>query len=155
MSIMIKKLANTALFLLMLVLLSSSTVFFCKRGGIRGNIYRVQGNQMPSPDVPPPTPQPLQTTLYIYELTNISQVKKSAQASFYTSINSKAVKEVQSDKKGFFKVKLPPGQYSLFIKKDSLFYANLFDDKNNIAPITVKKGQYTTVDVKADYDAVY
>jgi hypothetical protein len=110
---------------------------------------------MPSPDLPPPAPQPLKTTLYIYELTNMNQVKKSEQSSFYSNINTRLIKEVQSDKKGFFKIKLPPGQYSLFIKKDSLFYANLFDDRNNIAPVTVEKGKYTTVEVRADYDAVY
>lgn len=155
MSIKIRKLANAALFLLLPVLLSSSTVFFCKRGGIKGNIYRVQGNQMPSPGEPSTLPQPLQTTLYVYELTNLTQVKQSSEASFYTAINTKLVKEVKSDKKGAFKVKLSPGQYSLFVKKDNLFYANLFDDKNNLAPVTVEKGKYTTVEVKADYGAVY
>jgi hypothetical protein len=152
---MIKKLVKPLLLLPLIVLLGSYTCIFCKREGIKGKIYRVQGNQMPSPDEPPPAPQPLKTTLYIYELTNISQVKKAREGSFYTTINTKLIKEVQSDKKGAFKIKLPPGQYSLFIKKDSLFYANLFDDKNNIAPVTVEKGKYTTVDVKADYDAVY
>ena len=34
-------------------------------------------------------------------------------------------------------------------------YANLFDDKNNIAPVTVVKGKYAEIDMKADWDAVY
>lgn len=152
---MIKKLVNPLLLLPCLILFCSYTCIFGKKEGLKGNIYRVQGNQMPAPGEPSTMPQPFKTTLYIYELTNTSQVKRAAHASFYTAINTRLVKEVKSDKKGAFKVKLPPGQYSLFVKKDDLFYANLFDDKNNIAPVTVIKGKYTIVEVKADYGAVY
>ncbi|AXY76964.1 carboxypeptidase regulatory-like domain-containing protein [Paraflavitalea soli] len=152
---MIKKLVNPLLLLPLVIFLSSYTCIFGRKEGLKGNIYRVQGNQMPAPGEPSTRPQPFQTTLYIYELTNASQVKNAAQASFYTAINTKFIKEVRSDKKGAFKIKLPPGQYSLFVKKDNLFYANVYDDKNNIAPVAVIKGQYTIVEVKADYGAIY
>ncbi|WP_207234277.1 hypothetical protein [Pseudobacter ginsenosidimutans] len=151
-----KKLGLSLLAFLMLTVLSSYTSIFCKKGGIKGLIYLVKGNQMPSPGQMLPPKKPLQTTLYIYELTNINQVTRAeAHAPFYTAINTKLIKQVNSDTKGEFKVKLPPGQYSLFIKKDDRFYANLFDEKNNIAPVTVVKGKYTDVEVRADYDAVY
>ncbi len=151
-----KKLGLTLLAFLMLTVLSSYTSIFCRKGGIKGVIWLVKGNQMPSPGQPPVPREPLQTTLYIYELTNINQVTRAeAHAPFYTAINTKLVKEIVSDSKGEFKVKLPPGQYSLFIKKEDRFYANLFDEKNNIAPVTVAKGKYTEVEVRADYDAVY
>lgn len=152
---MIKKLVKPLLLLPLVIFFSSYTGIFCKKEGLKGKIYRVQGNQMPAPGEPSTLPQPFQTTLYIYELTNMAQVKRASEASFYTAINTKLVKEIRPDKKGSFKVKLPPGQYSLFVKKDDLFYANIFDDKNNIAPVTVEKGKYTTVEVKADYGAVY
>ncbi len=109
---------------------------------------------MPSPGEPASVPQPFQTTLYIYELTNLSQVKPATPA-FYEAIHTRLVKTVKADKTGNFKVKLPPGNYSLFVKKDNLFYANMFDDKNNIAPVAVEKGKYTEVTIKADYGAVY
>jgi hypothetical protein len=150
-----KKLVKPLLFLPLIILLSSYTGIFCKKEGIKGKIYRVMGNQMPAPGEPSTLPQPFQTTLYIYELTNISQVKRATEGSFYTAISTKLVKEVKADRKGNFKVKLPPGQYSLFVKKDDLYYANIFDDKNNIAPVAVEKGKYTTIEVKADYGAVY
>lgn len=156
MAMMRKKVGLPALAFLMLTVLSSYTCIFGRKEGIKGMVYLVKGNQMPSPDRPPAAPQPLQTTLYIYELTNINQVTRSeANAPFYTAISTKLIKQVNSDKKGAFKVKLPPGQYSIFIKKDDRFYANLFDEKNNIAPVTVSKGKYTEVEVRADYDAVY
>jgi len=154
-SIMIKKLVKPVLFFAMIALLSSYTGIFCKREGIRGNIYRVQGNRMPSPDLPRPAPQPFATTLYIYELTNMSQVKNAPEGSFYTAINTRLIKTVKADRKGSFKIKLPPGDYSLFVKKDSLFYANIFDEKNNIYPVKVEKGKFTQVDIKVDYGAVY
>jgi hypothetical protein len=152
---MLKKILVSGLGVLTIILLSSYACFFCKRQGIQGHIYRIKGNQMPSPDIKPAPPPPLQTTLYIYELTPRSQVQPTGHASFYSAIRTKLVKTVQSDKKGFFKVRLQPGQYSLFIKKDNLFYANLSDEKDNIAPVTVTAGNFTTIDVRADYDAVY
>lgn len=138
------------------IVLGSFAPFVCKKGGITGKIYLVAGNQMPNIGQPLPGKTPLQTTLYIYELTNINQVTRAdVYSSFYKSINTKLVKKIQSGKNGAFKVKLPPGQYSLFVKKDSLFYANIFDGNNNINPVTVEKGKYTEIEVRADYDAVY
>lgn len=152
---MIKKPVKPLLLLPLLIFLTSYTCIFGKKEGIRGTIYRVQGNQMPAPGEPSTQPQPYQATLYVYQLTNVNQVQKAAKASFYTAIHTKLVKEVRSDKKGKFKVKLPPGQYSLFLKAEKGYYANLFDDKNNIAPVTVVKGKYAEIDMKADWDAVY
>ena len=126
---------------------------FCKRQGIKGNVYLVKGDQMPSPDRPPSKGKGIKTTLYIYELTNVNETAQ--QGAFYTSINSKLVKEVTTGEDGSFKVKLKPGWYSLFVKKGEMFYSNIFDGKNNIHPVEVKKGEWAEEDFKADYDAVY
>jgi hypothetical protein len=126
---------------------------FCSRQGITGHVYMVKGNQMPSPDRPPSRPAGVKTTLFIYELTNTSQATQDG--AFYKTISTKLVKEVLTDENGYFKTKLKPGWYSLFVKKGDLFYSNIFDDKNNIHPIEVKKGEWTEEDFKADYDAVY
>ena len=142
--------------LTMVLLVSVLSSFVCKKEGITGHIYLIAGNQMPNIGQPPAGKKPLQTTLYIYALTNISEVTRVDEySSFYKSINTRLIKKLKSDKNGAFRVKLPPGQYSLFVKKDSLFYANLFDGKNNINPVTVEKGRYTEIEVRADYDAVY
>lgn len=123
--------------------------------GIQGHVYRISGNQMPSPETKPPTPKGVRAMVYIYELTNLSQVNRTTQSSFYRSISTKLIKTTQSDSSGYYKVKLPPGHYSLFTKKDSLFYANLYDGHNNIAPVYVTPGKMSKVDIKIDYDAVY
>jgi hypothetical protein len=134
-------------------LVSFSSGGACRQQGIKGHVYIVKGNQMPSPDAPRSKPAGTKTTLYVYELTNAGQTQQAG--SFYKSIATKLVKEIQTDENGYFKEKLKPGMYSLFVKKGDLFYSNISDDKNNIHPIEVKKGKWTEEEFKADYDAVY
>jgi hypothetical protein len=97
----------------------------------------------------------MKTTLYVYRLTNINEVTREGVSSFYKNISTELVREIKTDEKGVFTAKLKPGMYSLFIKKGDLYYANLFDGKNNIYPVEVKPGKMEVVDFKANYDAVY
>jgi hypothetical protein len=126
---------------------------YCGRG-LKGYVYWVSGNQMPSPEEPPSKPKGMKTTLYIYELTNIKDVVRKEQSAFYTSISTSLVKEVETNDKGHFRVKLKPGMYSLFVKKDNLFYSSQFDDKNNIHPVEIKRGM-TDIIFNVNYGATY
>ncbi len=126
---------------------------YCGRG-LKGYVYWVSGNQMPSPDEPPSKPKGIKTTLYIYELTNIKDVVRKDQSAFYTSISTPLVKEIETNEKGHFRVKLKPGIYSLFVKKDNLFFSSQFDDKNNIHPVEVKRGM-TDIVFNVNYSAAY
>jgi hypothetical protein len=126
-----------------------------KTQGIEGYVYRISGNQMPSPDIKPKPPKGIKTTLYIFDLTNLDQTIRQGQSSFYLSVKTKLVKKIETDTSGYFKVKLPVGHYSLFTKKDTLFYANWFDGNNNIAPVQVLPQKLTKVEFKIDYDAYY
>jgi hypothetical protein len=123
--------------------------------GIEGYIYRISGNQMPSPDAKPSSPKGMKTILYIYQLTNLNQVQRQAQSPFYFSIRTKFITKVETDSNGYFKINLAPGRYSLFTKKDELFFANWFDKDNNIAPTEVLPGKFVKVEFRVDYDAVY
>jgi len=123
--------------------------------GIEGYVYRISGNQMPSPDIKPTPPKGIKTALYIFDLTNISQTVRQGQSSFYLSVKTKLIKKVETDSTGYFKVKLPTGHYSLFTKKAELFYANWFDGNNNIAPVEVLPRKLSRVEFKIDYDAYY
>jgi hypothetical protein len=125
----------------------------CRSQGIQGHVLRVSGNQMPSPDFPREKPRGFKTTLLIYELTHTSQAIR--EGDFYRIISTKLIKEVVTGEDGSFKVKLAPGHYSLFVKKDELFYANTFDGQGNIHPIEVKKSKWTRDEFRADYGAVY
>jgi hypothetical protein len=126
-----------------------------KKTGIEGYIFRISGNRMPSPDVKLSPPKGVKTVLYIYELTSFSQTTRVGESAFYSSIRTRLVQSKMSDESGYFFVSLPPGEYSLFTKKDALFYANNFDGDNHIAPVKVLPHKVTQVNVNIDYDAVY
>jgi hypothetical protein len=127
----------------------------CKKQGLEGYVYKISGNQMPSPDIKPTAPKGIKTILYIFELTSINQVSRKGQSSFYTAIHTKLIRQVETGDDGHFKVQLPAGHYSLFTKKNDLYYANWFDDKNNIAPAAVEAKKMTRVEIKMDYGAFY
>jgi hypothetical protein len=126
-----------------------------KKTGIEGYIFRISGNRMPSPDTKLSSPKGIKAVLYIYELTSFSQVARQGESGFYSSIHTRLVQTVTSDDSGYFYASLPPGEYSLFTKKDALFYANNFDGNNHIAPVKVVSHKMTQVNVNIDYDAVY
>jgi hypothetical protein len=126
-----------------------------KKTGIEGYIFRISGNRMPSPDAKLSPPKGIKTVLYIYQLTGISQATKVGESAFYSNISTKLVQTVTSGDNGYFFVSLPPGEYSLFTKKDALFYANNFDGDNHIAPVKVVPHKVNQVNVNIDYDAVY
>jgi hypothetical protein len=62
------------------------------------------------------------------------------------------VKQADTDDTGYFKLELPPGHYSLFTKKNGLFYASQFDTRNNIAPVEVTAGKMTRVECRVEGD---
>ena len=138
-----------------LPILLTSAYSQSKKTGIEGYIFRISGNRMPSPDTKLSPPKGVKAVLFIYELTSLSQVAKQGETAFYSSIQTKLVQSVTSDESGYFYVSLPPGEYSLFTKKDALFYANNFDGDNHIAPVKVVPHKVTQVNVNIDYDAVY
>jgi hypothetical protein len=125
--------------------------------GIEGIVYPVSGNRMPSPDRKPGPPRVIKSTVYVFELTSSSQVTRQGQSSYYPVVNTKLVKQADTDDTGYFKIKLPPGFYSIFTRKGDLFYASRRDEKNNIAPVEVVAGKFTRVDCKIEGDrkAVY
>lgn len=129
----------------------------CHHQGIEGTVYIVSGNRMPSPDKKTSPLQGVRSTVYIYELTNISQVAGTGQSPYYTAIQTRLIKQVDTDEKGRFNVILPPGKYSIFTKKGDLFYATRRDERNNIAPVEVLPHKMTKVEcrVESDHKAVY
>jgi hypothetical protein len=138
-----------------LPILLSSVYGQSKKTGLEGYIFRISGNRMPSPDAKLSPPNGVKAVLYIFELTSLNQVTKQGESAFYSSIATRLVQTVTSDDKGYFFISLSPGEYSLFTKKDALYYANNFDGSNHIAPVRVVSGKVTQVNVNIDYDAVY
>jgi hypothetical protein len=123
--------------------------------GIEGIVVKLVGNQMPMINAPKPQPIPVATTVFIYDATNSKDVVQLNHSPFYTSIKTKLITTVQSDSTGHFKLSLPEGKYSLFAKVKDQFYANLYDEQNNIFLVTVEKNKLTKVEIKISNEAVF
>jgi hypothetical protein len=130
-----------------------NTAIIAQRQGINGKVILVTGNQMPGPDKKQSSRQGVVREIYIYELTNVSEV--DAEDGFYKKVHTKFVKSQFSKADGTFKIKLSPGKYSLFVKENKGLYANLFDNENNINPFIVERKSYTTITVTIDHAATY
>lgn len=124
------------------------------RQGIAGQVFELIGNQMPSPDRPSnPDGSPIQATVYVFELTNHSE--QTHESGVYSNITTKKIAAIKTTANGEFKIALPEGVYSLFVKIEEGYFANLYDDKMNIHPIMISKDQITTTKVKIDHKATY
>jgi hypothetical protein len=123
--------------------------------GITGTVTEATGNQMPMQDAPRRLSKGILTTVFIYEPTNAKQVTQIGTSPVYTKISTKQVASVQTDSTGAFKVYLPAGSYSLFVKQGNLFVANLFDQNNNISVFTVEEGKLTEARMVVNTKAVY
>ena len=123
--------------------------------GIEGYVYRMAGNFMPAPDMPPRKPNGIATKVYIYEATNLKDVERIGFTPSYQTIHTKLISTVQSDSTGHFAVELPVGSYSLFIKVNDHFYANAFDVANNISLTKVTEHSGTHVEIRQSAAAVF
>ena len=123
--------------------------------GIMGYIKERSGKQMPSPYIPEQEGKPMKTTVYVYENTHLSQVRRKGTSAFYDTLLTKFITSAASDENGRFMIELPVGNYSLFTKMNGLFYANSFDSKNNIAPVNVLEDKITEVNITVSATASY
>jgi hypothetical protein len=125
--------------------------------GIEGTARRISGNQMPSPKYHPGPAPGIHSTIFVFRLTNQTQVTGAGKTGLYRSVQTPLVRQTDTDDSGHFRIPLPPGTYSVFTKKGSLFYATRRDEKNNIAPVEVLPGKMTRVEcsVESDHAAVY
>ena len=124
-----------------------------QKQGLQGQVFWVSGNQMPGPDAVLSPNQGAVRDVLIYEITNVTDATQIGP--FFRDIKTRLVATTTSKSDGTFKIKLPPGNYSVFTREKSGFYANLFDGKGYINPVTIKNGQYAWKTITIDYDAAY
>ncbi len=142
--------------LTMLILL---TLFFAcssaqPKQGIKGQVFWISGNQMPGPETKRSPHYGVQRTIHVYELTTIDQVSRSPEG-FFSDIQTKLIGTLTTKPDGSFKLKLPPGEYSIFVEEPKGLYANLFDKNNAINAIHVKEKQYSWLPITIDYEAAF
>jgi len=125
------------------------------REGISGYISIEKGNRMPSPDMPVDPPKGLKTQVFIHEITSISQLKSTETSGLYALIPTPLVASTFTDSTGYFSISLKPGSYSVFVKYQEGFYANWFNEKNQVAPVVVVADSVTKVNIKVTIGATY
>ena len=123
--------------------------------GIVGEVTEITGNQMPMVGVPAPTPRPFKTTVYIYDSTHISKVQQIGTSSLFSVVNTRLVQKLDTNEAGQFSAELPAGTYSVFVLKGGAFFANQFDEKNNIGLCRVEVGKQTRCQITVNTDASY
>ena len=123
--------------------------------GIAGYILEEKGNRMPSPDRPLSAPKGLKTQVFFYPVTDITQLTQLTTPGLYQVISTPPQATTTTDSTGFFSVSLPPGTYSIFVKHREGFYANWFNEKNQVSPVEVLAHKVTTVKLIVSAGASY
>ena len=126
---------------------------FCQRQGIKGQVFWLSGNQMPGPGRELAPNLGVSREILIYEATTKADVVQHE--TFFSDIKTRLVATVVSGNDGRFKVKLPPGRYSVFIKEPSGLFANLFNTSGEINPVVVEPKKFTWMSITVDYEAFY
>ena len=121
--------------------------------GIKGKVLWMEGNHMPGPGREIPEGKPVERTVLIYPLTNISQAEGNAP--MFGAVEHEPIQAVRSNAQGIFTINLPPGSYSIFTKEEKGLFANFFDGNNNIHPVVVKQGEFTEIVIEVNYMAMY
>lgn len=142
----------------LIIPLSSFYLPIKKEQGIKGRITWLEGNQMPKiSDAPIQTGvlkgEPVVRTVQIFPLVNLADAKM--ENGLFQSIAAKPIAETTSNEKGEFKIKLPPGQYSVFTVEEDGLFANIFDQNGDIQPINIKKKKWSKLDIVINYKAFF
>lgn len=139
---------------ILLCLISLSCSSTQQRQGIKGQVFWISGNLMPGLENPRSIHAGIQREIFVYQLTTLEQATLMENG-FFKDIQTPLVTKVLSKPDGSFKLRLPPGKYSVFVKEEDGLFANLFDKNNAINPVTVKEKQYSWLPINVDYKAAY
>ena len=124
-----------------------------QRQGIEGRVEWLSGNQMPGPERKVTPAKGVKREIWIYEPVSTQQA--DSDGVFYTNIRARLVRKVKSKSNGNFRVNLPPGEYSLFVKETRGLFANQFDGQGRINCVLVKSAQFSRISIIVDYKAAY
>jgi hypothetical protein len=140
----------------LVVVLAFLSVFhfaWSQREGIKGQVFWISGNQMPGPGNQVSPQQGVVRELLIYKAASLKDVVQSDQ--FYQEVKTELVGKVQSGPDGSFKVKLPPGEYSVFTQEQKGLFANGVDRNGCISCVTINPKKFSWITITVDYEAVY
>ena len=91
--------------------------------------------------------------IFIYPLLTKAEV--DMEDGSITKIYGSVIQRVLSSWNGTFKIKVPPGSYSVFVLYRNRYYGNLQDVNGNLSPVHVdKKGKYW-ITITMDYSSYH
>ncbi len=140
-----------------ILLVGSSLICFnthAQRQGIKGQVFWLDGNKMPGVRTETAPTLGIQREIFLYKLTTLQETNQE-NAPFFSNITSELVTKMKTKKDGSFKIKLPPGAYSLFIQEPKGLFANVFNANSEINRVDVKDKKFTWVSITVDYEAAY
>lgn len=118
---------------------------------LSGELRELVGDFMPSPDLPRNlSGMPLQARVAITPAV----AAEGKQTPFFKTLPARLLKEVKTDAKGKFRLRLPPGRYSVFVKLEEGWYANLIQD-GLIQPVYLQKDSTTSITIKVTTKATF
>ncbi|GAB4344706.1 MAG: hypothetical protein OHK0038_24940 [Flammeovirgaceae bacterium] len=126
--------------------------------GIVGKLVWKEGNHMPQIVEKGSKPQMGKTMgirreIFVYEPTKMTDTK--GEAPFFIQPRTKRVAIAASNSDGDFKIALPVGKYSIFVREEKGLFANAFDGEGYICLVEVKENQITEIEIIVDYQAAY
>ncbi len=129
----------------------------CARDTVRvtGEVLRIRGNQMPSPDLPDPVYPGFKTNIYFYQPVSFKMANPVNQGGMYSRINGILSGTAASNAQGRFSIRLKPGRYSVLIGNDSLYYSNIRDGAGMLNPVDIPSSRKFHIRLRADWDATY
>jgi hypothetical protein len=122
---------------------------------LKGQLHRVSGNYMPSPDLPAEDPPGFAGTIWFFEPTAVSQADPTREQGVYRMTGKTPLAKAEADSTGRFKIGLNPGKYSVLIGRKGLYYTNITDLDGNINPVSILRRGTPLLKLRADWDAVY
>ena len=129
----------------------------CARDTVRvtGEVLRIRGNQMPSPDLPDPVYPGVKTKIYFFQPVSVAAASPVNQGGMYGRINGTLSGTAASNDQGRFSIRLKPGRYSVLIGNDSFYYSNIRDGAGVLNPVDIPASKKFRLRLRADWDATY
>ena len=127
--------------------------------GVWGRVLFWEGDFMPTPDPDNSrgTITGVSRLVQFHEPTRRSDatpVDDISRGPFYRSVGKPLVANIVSNDSGYFQMGLEPGVYSIFVREEELWYANL-DDGTYLQPVRVFPDSVTRFDIDITYIATF
>jgi len=121
---------------------------FAQKINLKGQLYWVAPESNPTQQTIEYNGLPLE--IFVHPITSLAEVDVSE--SVITKIYTPVISRFFSKWNGSFKTKLPPGEYSVFVRYQNGFYGNLQDITGNLSPVIIKnKNAWITITINYPY----